>query len=237
MYIAVCDNEPSAAEALEQELLRLVPDCRTERFTSSSLFLASIQHGTCFDIVFMDIDWDQQENGMELAEKVAGYTPDAQVIFVTGYGELYSQQIFLQNTNLCGFLVKPVDPSILASLLQKAESRRRSFHQDKLLVQNKGVATAIPYSEILYFENEGRKTNVFFVNGNTVINERLEDIRKTFPLFFLNCHKSYTVNMNEIRRFEKNSIVLSNGAEIPVSRARYAEAREQYFRYIGQTMM
>lgn len=224
------------AKSIEHELLKLAPDYRTECFTSAVLFLYSVENGSCFDVVLMDIDWGQKLTGMDFAEKLMKLSPETQVIFVTGYGEQYSQRIFLNHVNLCGFLVKPVDPLILTVLLHKAESRRRSMQSEKMLIRSKGVTTSIPYSEIFYFENEGRKTLVFSLHGNSVVNERLEDIRRTFPSYFMNCHKSFTVNMNEIRRFEKSSIILTDGSEIPVSKARYAEAREQYFRYIGQSM-
>jgi hypothetical protein len=52
----------------------------------------------------------------------------------------------------------------------------------------------------------------------------LESVRSVLPANFLNCHKSYSVNMDHIRIFNDSRVILTNGAEVPVSRARFATA-------------
>ena len=53
------------------------------------------------------------------------------------------------------------------------------------------------------------------------------------PETFLQCHKSYIVNMNEIRRIERNRIIMTNETEIPISKSRYGDTRSRYFRYMA----
>lgn len=54
------------------------------------------------------------------------------------------------------------------------------------------------------------------------------------PEYFIQCHKSYIVNMNEISRLERNGICLEQDIVVPVSKSRYGETKKQYFRFMGQ---
>jgi DNA-binding LytR/AlgR family response regulator len=105
----------------------------------------------------------------------------------------------------------------------------------KLIIRNRGAAQAVPYSEILYFENRGHKAVACLQDKTYEINDSLESVRSVLPANFLNCHKSYSVNMDHIRIFNDSRVILTNGAEVPVSRARFATARSLYFRYTRQS--
>jgi len=67
-----------------------------------------------------------------------------------------------------------------------------------------------------------------------VVYERLSNIAKALPAGFYQCHKSFIVNMSQIRRFITNDILLKNDSRVPVSRAKYSETKEAYFGYMGQ---
>ncbi|MCI2048150.1 MAG: LytTR family DNA-binding domain-containing protein [Lachnospiraceae bacterium] len=233
LRIAICDDEAAAAEELREKLKALEPDALTFPFTSIEAFMGALDEAP-FDIVFMDIEWNGRKSGIDYASGLYERFPDLQAIYVTGYGEKYSQRIFLSRSNLCGYLVKPADPRFLSELLDKAKQNVMAASDAKLLVQNRGMAENVPYSEILYFENRGHKTLIFLDSRTLELNERLEVLRKTLPANFVDSHKSYTVNMNYIRHFNNDGITLFNGLQIPVSRSKYAEAREKYFRYSGQ---
>ena len=66
--------------------------------------------------------------------------------------------------------------------------------------------------------------------------ERLEKLKERLPRSFHQCHKSYLVNMDCIRHIRQQSILLKTGEELPVSKARYAETRAAFFRYMGETL-
>lgn len=234
MHIAICDNERIVADRLNEQIIKTEPDSSISIFTDIDRFFDTIEDSAFYDLVFMDIDWGQPENGISHAEKLLDRSPGTQVIYVTGYGAEYSQQIFLTRSNLCGFLAKPVEPEYLSELLVKAKENIHAGAEYKFLIQNKGVMESIPYSEILYFENKGHKTVINLRSRSLIFNAPLEEIRKNLPQFFLNCHKSFSVNMDHIRRIDKNGIILENEVKVPVSKAHYAETRENYFRYVGQ---
>ena len=215
MRVAICDDESIAVEMLHDQLKEIKDISHIRTFLSSRDFLSVVEGGERFDIVFMDIDWKEEERtGIDFAADLLKVSPLTQIIYVTGYNDRFSQQIFLK----------------------KAKENMVLQEEEKLVVKGNGIIHAIPYQEISYFESTGRKLVIFTIHNRIEIYEKLNDLRKRLPNGFLHCHKSFLVNMNHIRRIDKNYILLKNGSEIPISRAKYAETREQYFRYMGETL-
>ena len=236
MRVAICDDESIALEMLHEQLKEIREITQIRTYLASADFLLSVENGERFDLVFMDIDWKEEKTGIDFAADLLKLSPLTQIIYVTGYNDRFSQQIFLKNANLCGFLVKPVNMDTLLQLLEKAKEKVVLQEEEKLVVKGSGIIHAIPYQEISYFESAGRKLVIFTLDGKIEIYEKLDDLRKRLPEGFLQCHKSFLVNMNHIRRIDKNHILLKSGTEIPISRAKYAETRERYFRYMGETL-
>lgn len=236
MRVAICDDESIALEMLHEQLKEIREITQIRTYLASADFLLSVENGERFDLVFMDIDWKEEKTGIDFAADLLKLSPLTQIIYVTGYNDRFSQQIFLKNANLCGFLVKPVNMDTLLQLLEKAKEKMVLQEEEKLVVKGSGIIHAIPYQEISYFESAGRKLVIFTLDGKIEIYEKLDDLRKRLPEGFLQCHKSFLVNMNHIRRIDKNHILLKSGTEIPISRAKYAETRERYFRYMGETL-
>lgn len=237
MRVAICDDESIAVEMLHDQLKEIKEISQIRTFLSSGDFLSVVEGGERFDIVFMDIDWKEEERtGIDFATDLLKMSPLTQIIYVTGYNDRFSQQIFLKNVNLCGFLVKPVNKDTLQQLLEKAREKLKIQESEKLVLKEKGTIHAIPYQEIFYVESVGRKLVIYTLHDKMEIYEKLDDLRKKLPEGFLQCHKSFLVNMNHIRRIDKNHVLLKDGIEIPISRARYAETRERYFRYMGDTL-
>ena len=63
---------------------------------------------------------------------------------------------------------------------------------------------------------------------------KMDELEKLLPENFLRCHKSYMVNMNQIASFAAEGIILESGRKIPVSRAKYQEARKRFWEYFNE---
>lgn len=236
MRVAVCDNNGDVAEALKKQIHKIRPIHDVSVFSSIDRFFCIIGDEKNFDLIFMDIDWDQEKNGMDFAKELMQICPHAQIVYVTGYSEKYSQRIFFQKSNLIGFLVKPVEEGFLSEIMRKAEDNLDTRFQERLMVYTRGVMELIPYADILYLENKGHKTIIHKKIGISEVNRQLEVLRDELPRYFLYCHKSFSVNMNYIRRIDKCSVTLMNNDIIPVSKSRYHQARDSYYWYIGENL-
>jgi len=236
MLIAICDDEIDALDLLQSQLEKGGRTNKIRRFLSVKQLQDAIGEGKYFDLIFMDIEWNGPQNGIDFATSVNEACPNTQIVFVTGHPDRYCQQIFLQPVNLCGYLDKPVAPDFLEKLLQKAQDTIRARESQKLLIQQKGIVHAVPIYKIEYLESSGHQLTVHTADENFICYEQLEKMKERLPDSFLHCHKSYLVNMDFIRRIEKTRILLKNGEALPVSKAKYAETRAAFFRYMGETL-
>ncbi|MBR6638396.1 MAG: response regulator transcription factor, partial [Lachnospiraceae bacterium] len=222
MRVAICDNEKECIEYL-RKMLETNPLISSIYEVNDKVDLDNIIDAReQFDIVFMDIDWDHlPKNGINYASEIHNGAPVTQIIYVTGYNDRFSQDVFMEEVNLCGYLVKPVEEERLKFLVEKAYNNIQFFETDTLLLESKKGSYALPYRAIRYAESKTHQVIIHMGREEYVFYEKLEALKKRFPKYYVHCHKSYLVNMNEVRRIEGYELVLRDDSRIPISKLRY----------------
>lgn len=234
MQIAVCDDNKNSLIELKEQLRSLGIVENIFVFDNLQGFLFSVESGNVFDAVFMDIEWGHENTGIDAAGELYKLNPDIKVIYVTGYGDRYSQNIFLHNANLSGFLTKPVDKALLIANLEKVADAIQSSTYPSVFIRQGGGMVSVPCIEIYYIESKARNIELYTINSVIKSYGKLDSIIEDLPVWFIQCHKSYVVNMRQIQRFLSNQILLKNGDCIPVSRSKYSKAKEAYFNFVGE---
>jgi DNA-binding LytR/AlgR family response regulator len=235
MDIAICDDNRLFLAEMQKQLQTLPTVEHTFLFSDLNAFLFSVDSGKRYDAVLMDIDWDQDSNGMDVAEELYKLSPETKIIYVTGYSDRFSQRIFLYRANLSGYLTKPVDRELLQANLNKVAAALPFNAELSLMVRRQGTLIPIPFREIYCIES-WKHTVTIYSNREAVISyERLAKIMESLPADFFQCHKSYIVNMRQIQRFQPDGILLKNGKLVPVSRSKYNATKQAYLSFIGKT--
>ena len=232
MRVAICDDEKAPIEYLSSLLKEIDGIEIVGTFTKQKDLLYMISCEQKIEIVFMDIDWKDDTDGIQLSKRLFEESPNTQIIYVTGYNDRFSQHIFLEDSNLCGYLVKPVQKELLEAMLKRAENRIKK-PQDKLVIHQRGQVYAISFDELLYLESRGHNMIVYTTEDQISIYGRLETYKEGLSRVFQQCHKSYVVNMDHIVFIDQNTIWLRNNIKVPISKSRYKEFRENYFKYIS----
>lgn len=233
MRIAVCDDNELFLREIGDQIRRLDLAESLHAYSEQKTFLRSVEDGAVYDAVLMDIDWHQERTGMDVAELLYSFLPNAKIIYVTGYNDRFSQHIFLHRANLSGYLTKPVNPKLLEKNLRKVEEGLALLEETGLFLNANGSGVHIPFREIIYIESRDHAATVHTVTDTVNAYVPLRQIMQQLPADFYQCHKSYVVNLRQIRRFEYPDILMKNGEKASVSRARYKEAKETYFRFMG----
>ena len=235
MRVMICDDEKAPAIYL-QELLLKQKDIEIQGiFQGQEELWQHLSEESLPDVVFMDIDWKEKQSGIMLAKKMFEKYPSVQIIYVTGYNDRFSQHIFLEDANLCGYLVKPVQEELLVEILSKAQ-KRRNVSEDKFIVKQRGTIQAFANKEILCFESKGHHVFIHTKDAIVQIYEKLDECERKLPRQFARCHKSYVVNMDNIVYIDKNEIQLKGIKKVPISKSKYQEFRENYFKYMGENI-
>lgn len=115
--------------------------------------------------------------------------------------------------------------------LKKSEAREKLNTlimqiRPSILVSNKGALHRIPCADILYAESNKRVVNIVGQERICTVYMKMDQLEELVEQGFVRCHKSYLVNMLYIKYFSAEGIILENGKKIPVSRAKYRNAKE-----------
>lgn len=91
---------------------------------------------------------------------------------------------------------------------------------------------ALNVSDILYFENERRKIAVHTLRGEVSFYGVMADMEREAGADFCRCHRGYLVNLSHVAEYNRETITLSNGERIYLSKDRYHDFVKQYMRYL-----
>ncbi|MDR3121239.1 MAG: response regulator, partial [Clostridiales bacterium] len=153
MEIAVCDDNTLFLREIKGQLQTLPMVEGIYMFSDLDAFLLSAEEGRRYDAVLMDIDWDQDESGMDVAERLYQLAPETKIIYVTGYSDRFSQRIFLYRANLSGYLTKPVDMELLGANLHQVANAMPFLNEQSLLLERRGAPVSVPLREIYFIES------------------------------------------------------------------------------------
>ena len=92
----------------------------------------------------------------------------------------------------------------------------------------------IPYHEIYYIMKDGKNSVFHTSRGNSKVRKSLQQVYDELAAEeFIFTDRGCIANMVHIMQFKKQSLVLKNQEELPVSRSHVQEVREQITAYWG----
>ena len=187
------------------------------------------------DIVFLDIQMNT-ETGFDLLERIGNI--NFEVVFTTAYEQYALKAIKFAAVD---YLLKPIDKQDLATAIEKVEKRQSSSSINKnfeILLQNIknsntdnhqiALATSdglvfVKVNNIVCCESDGPYTNFFLKNNEKLMTSKnLKEYEELLSEHnFFRIHKSYLINMNEIKKYirgDGGQVNMSNGRTLDVSK-------------------
>lgn len=228
----IVDDEPLALDLLET-YVRRTPFLRlTARCDNAVEALAALDKEPV-DLAFLDIQMPEL-NGLELSRLITHRT---KIVFTTAF-EQYALEGF--RVDAVDYLLKPFNYAEFLRAATKAQhlvelERNQSAdacHPDSIFVKSDYKLVQIELRHILYIE--GLKDYVRIQTdtpqGGILTLMNMKNIEERLPAdTFLRVHRSYIVNINQIKTIERNRIVFGK-VYIPVSdsyKDRFAEMLEK----------
>jgi len=186
---------------------------------------------TDYDLIFLDIQMPDG-TGFDFLEQLGEH--NALIAFTTAYND-FALKAF--DFAAIGYLLKPIDPFKLASVMEHAGQLKKNRNsQYKLLVESyksKQIRKlAIPNQEgfliaetgdILYLKSDGNYTIFYFRNSDKSVmsSKTLKEYSAILePEGFFRVHQSYLINLSYAKEYKKNynEVILTDGTKIPVAR-------------------
>lgn len=236
MLILVCEDEPQCRERIQGMIDRWISTCgyrgiKTLMFSSSEDLLNECNKGLKADILFLDILFQNEMDGMQAAKQIRQLDESLAIVFVTN-AEAYAMEGYA--VRAFRYLRKPVRYEDIVLCLDVAYTQHTLGRKGYLTVQDGRERMSILYEEILFLEAQWPHTLIFqyTMKEPARLHARISDLANQLPEdLFVPCHRSYIVNIMHVRGIRKNELILSAGQSLPVSRACVNQVNEAFDSY------
>ena len=236
IHILICDDDQNDRQALKDAVIRWMHafnrwDVSLRVCASTEEVLDYHEKGLPMDLLLLDIQIPGEMDGMTLARKIRQKDPNMSIVFITHYADYVFEGY---TVSALRYLQKPVHDETLFECLQTAYRQTQLLSQESMILDLQKQRHILRYSDICYLES--RMHHVEFHTAYSAeplsVRCRLEDCRRKLPsTLFVQCHRSYIVNIARICRLSSTSIVLSIGESLPVTKAWLPELRTALERY------
>ena len=227
--VAICDDLPGERDTLLDLLDRSPVETKSTLFGSGEEVLEAFRPGK-FDLLLMDIYMDGM-TGVEAVQKIREMDKAIPIAFTTTSTE---QTLESYRLSVLKYLEKPVRQKDIDDLLRLVKLQKDSA--PRLAIQQNGKTQKLPLSELMVLEQQGHHVVLSLKGGSTIqLYGKLSDLLPQLegqPFF---CpHKSYCVNLAFVRRIneEYQCYKMSDGKNVPISRANRAGARRAWEDYL-----
>ena len=226
MNIAVVDDEKVIMEQISGLVRKQMPDCYLESYATGEGLLEAVKR---FDIVFLDIQMDGMD-GIETARSLRKKQDDIVLIFVTGNREYVFDALDLYAFH---YLLKPVDENKFREVLERAAGEVEKKKEKRGLVIKKRNLM-LDQADILYIESRAKKVEIHTDGSKDIIEiyATMEELEGQLGEDFYRCHRAYIVNMAHITEYDNDSITITNGDKIYLTKKKYGDFVKTYMWYL-----
>ena len=226
MDIAVVDDEKVIRGHICSLIEEQKPGSSIEAYATGEELLAV---GKRFDIVFLDIQMEGM-NGIEVARKLRKWQEDTVLIFITGIKEYVFDALDLYAFH---YLLKPLDEKKFAEVLEKATYEvKKKTEKKSLFIKTRNLT--LDQSDILYIESRGKKVEIHTIGADKAIEiyASMDELEGQLGEDFYRCHRAYIVNMAHITEYDRESITLTNGDRVYLTKKKYGEFVKAYMWFL-----
>tara|TARA_B100000508_G_C11465742_1_gene282295 strand:+ start:1102 stop:1869 length:768 start_codon:yes stop_codon:yes gene_type:complete len=245
----IIDDEEAPRKLLRYLINRHLPEIKI--VGESNLLRRGVEEimELSIDILFLDIEMPEHK-GTEILNFIS--TPvNFEIIFVTAYND-YAIDAF--KLSAFDYLLKPLQPDELKNSIERLRDKLaiRSGHDEgqiELLDQNLNSTKrtyclrthreeyVIPLEDILYLEADGMYTSIYLKDNEITASKPLKEILSDLPDQFIRTHRSFAVNMKNIKsplKFSGNAIELLGDRAVPVSTRKRSELMDSFRSFVSK---
>ena len=224
--IGICDDENIDLV----EILNLVKEYdQSGCFHTFTYFSAAelLMSAAPLDIALLDIEMTEP-TGFEAAKELISRKNPPVILFITksnayalkGYG------IALR------YIQKPIDKFCFFEAMDAAVMEVTAH---RMAFKINGITYALHLVDIFYIEIYGHYAMIHSRQEVYKLRASVKDIITALPQgYFVRTHKSFIVNMEQIRSATSEDVTLCDGTRIPLSRGRAKEFNDVFNRFLGR---
>lgn len=184
------------------------------------------------DFVLIDIEMPEI-NGIELAKQVKDLYPEVCLVLVTSYIE-YAVKGYEAKADR--YLLKPIKFEDVESLI--GDFLREQNKVKKIIVKDKEQEHLIFIKDILYISAEDKYTILYTEHNRYFDYKSLKDYEEILADYgFYRIHRKHLINMYHHKSLRKGFVTLTSDVELPLSRRKESQYREQLLKTLGRDLL
>nr|WP_269141854.1 LytTR family DNA-binding domain-containing protein [Lientehia hominis] len=231
MLAVICDDLAPDREILLGYCARYAKENRlpiaTLAYENAGELLQS-QEARAAAVMFLDIYMDGAL-GVDAARILRGKGYLGALVFTTTSQEHYADGFDVEAAH---YLLKPVSWDAFCEAMRRVHARI-NLSMRRVRVNAGRDEVDIDASGIKYIEVYGHKTVLHTVRGEMAVSQSLTALEERLggnP--FLRCYRYFIVNMDFVKRMNKDSFLMKDGREIPLARDGRAALKSRYMAYV-----
>jgi DNA-binding LytR/AlgR family response regulator len=229
--IAICDDERAEIEYLTVLVRKWAAESGSvihlSDYESAEGFLFDYEDNKEIDILLLDIQMKGMD-GVKLARQLRRVNDTIQIIFITGYSDFIADGY---DVSALHYLMKPVKEEKFLEVLERAAFRLQKVSR-MIRFPKMGGDIKISADDIMYAEVFSHTVILYLTKeGKEEFHMRISDMEKLLGEGFFQCHRSYIVSMQYVKRVTKAAMILNDNREIPLSRNLYDAANQAFINY------
>lgn len=232
LRIAICEDEEVHKKILV-DLIERYPfktDYLLTTFQYGYELVEASKKGMRFDIIFLDMRLDN-EDGIDVANEIRKTDITTGIIITTS---LIEYAVLGYSVNASDFLLKPITETKLFGVLEKFQKDIIHKHNNCHEFEINNEKIVLKNDDILYFESLARKIKVVSLTGEYEYYHTISGLEKELdPHRFILCHRSYIINLKNIKSIKSKTVLLKNGELIPISPKRNQIVYDAFTRYMA----
>ncbi len=230
MRIMVCDDEMYDRGELVQSVKAVWPEARIDVAGSGQEVIRSIQKGTGYDLIFLDIYMDNVD-GIQAGKWIHENFPELKMVFVSNSRD-FGPELFA--VNALHYLVKPWEQKDMEEIRRRFEESAR-----KNAVLHTGIRETeeIPFQRISYIDSDHNNLHIHLLNGSILtVRDSIQRFMEKLDERFLRINRGVIVNMEAVEKMNTQSCEIA-GVTFMLSRKTRAESRKKYNDYMFEAAM
>lgn len=236
--IGICDDEISGAEHIEQLVEEYFYNseygCSIRKFTDPVELMTYLENRESFDILILDV-YMPMMLGTEVAKELRNRGDQTRIIFLTTSTEHAIDAFAVRASD---YLLKPAKKEAVFRALDDIIPILSDRDNRLFSVKTPDGLVNILVHTISYIELLARRLYIHTGDGEVissrVIRDSFEDsVAEVYSdPAFVQCQKSFLVNMNYVKGMNSERFLLRDGTEIPVSKKFYHDTKKAYMEFL-----
>lgn len=237
--IAICDDESFFAEELKELISGYMMEkglvFEIDTYSSGEALVKLGIEVVRYTAVFLDINMEKID-GIKASEKIREVSREVFIVFVTAYVN-YSLEGY--RLDAVRYLLKSnANFQSTVNECMNAIMEKLNYSVAKREFDFKEGTKEVSLERLLYIESNLHKLEFHIMEDDMKIYTMYEMLNALEDRLaandFVRIHQSYLVNIKYIKNVVRYKVVLTNGVELVIPKARYTYVKEQFVSYQGE---